>query len=435
MTGGTAGAPAVRESAARAVMLLVLTGAAFTRTWARVAGEAGWGSGSTLLLAAPLGAVLTAIALDWRRRPELPIYDRQTDKIVGTVILTIALMLQWLVLPRYAASYVLLHLDIAAAWMFLLGGCVLVFGLRRVGRYWPAWLLVVLASPGVVRLGAATLGGDTFAAVTVAVVVVLIGPAAVWLARLTGGRGRDRSRWSGPAVTPREAWRSVPLLVVVAVLLALAPLPPTVEERLGSGPAGLSGSGQGIPAGWTERSLEDFPWAARMYGPGATLHRQFIRATAPRAEWDALRRPRQAVVQTLTVDDPGLFDAYPIEMTYDLGSARISPPESVELTRGVTGRYRTVIDDERLLTWSLLSFVWTRSGDRVQRVSILTVDDHEYDAEFPRTVPGTRSTFGRMISLLLRGKGSITAEDTEGKDRDLLTELARDLVETQWMTQ
>lgn len=431
----TAGASAVRESAARAVMLLVVTGAAFARTWVRAAGEAGWGSGSTLLLAAPIGAVLTAVALDWWRRPELPIHDRQTDKIVGTVVLTIALMLQWLVLPRYAASYVLLHLDIAAACLFLLGGCVLVFGLRRAGRYWPAWLVVVLAAPGVVRLGVATLGGDTLAVGTVVAVVVSIGPAAVWLARLTGGPARDRSRWSGPAVTRREAWRSVPLLVVVALLLSLAPFPPTAEERLARGPSGPPVPGQTVPSGWTERALEDFPWAARMYGPGATLHRQLIRATAPRAEWDSLRRPRQAVVQTLSVNDPGLFDAFPIEMTYDLGSARISPPESVELTRGVTGRYRTVIDDERLLTWSLLSFVWTRSGDHVQRVSILTVDDHEFDAEFPRTVPGTRSTFARMISLLLRGQGSITAEEPEGKDRELLTELARDLVETQWTTQ
>lgn len=435
----TARRSAIVETAARGALLLVLAGVAFARTWSRVVGEVGWDSGSTLLLAAAVGAVLTAVTLHVRGRPELPIHDRQSDKIVALVVMTIALMVQWLVLPRYASIYILLHLDVAAAWTFLVGGCVLVFGLRRTGRYWPAWLVLYVASPAAIRLGVATLGGGTLAIVTVVVVVTSAGPVAVivagWARDRREGARRDRTRWAGPAVTRREAWRSVPLIIAVAVLLGLAPLPRTAEDRLAQGPPITALEGQVIPTGWTERAIEDFPWASRIYGPGATLQRQLIRADAPRDDWDRLRRPRQAMVQTLTVSHPGLFDIYPIEMTYDLGSARVSPPTNIELTPGLIAQYRTVIDDEQLLTWSLMSFVWTRPDDRYQRVSLLTVDNHEYDAEFPRTVPGTRYMFSRIASLLLRGRASIVVEDSEPKDLNLLTELGQDLVEAQWTTQ
>lgn len=439
MTTRAAGRPAVAESAARATLMLVLVVAAFSRTWVRLLVEAGWGWGNLLLLAAPAGAVLTAATLIWRRRPELPIHDRQSDKIVGTVILAIALMIQWLVVPRYASSYVLLHVDVAAAWAFLLGGSVFVFGLRRTGHFWPAWVLLAVASPGAIRLGTYLLGGGLWGVVVVVSAVLFTAPVAVVLAGKIRARGRggarDRTRWTGPAVSAREAWRSVPLVVAVAVVLALAPLPQTAEDRLVQGPPGPVGAGQVIPAGWTERTVEDFPWAPRMYGPTATMQRQLIRADASRADWDALRRPRQVVVQTLTVTDPGILDAFPLEMTYDLGTARVSPPSSVELARGVSSRYRTVVDDERLLTWSLMSFVWELPTGRVQRVSLLTVDNHEYDAQFPSTVPGTRSTSARLISLLLRGQASITAEDPQQKDMDMLTELGSELVEAQWTTQ
>ncbi|MBB1031817.1 hypothetical protein G6027_13150 [Dietzia sp. SLG310A2-38A2] len=233
-------------------------------------------------------------------------------------------------------------------------------------------------------------------------------------------------------VARREAWRSAPLLVVVAVLLALAPLPPVVSDRLSPGPPGLAGAGQVIPSGWQELEAVDYPWAERMYGPSATLQRQMIRATRIRADWDQLLRPRVAAVQSLTVDQSGVLDLFPLDMTFDLSQARVSPPRTVPLNREVSARYRTVIDDENLLTWSLMSFIWTRAGDRVQRVTIITVDNHEFDAEFPQTVPGTRSTFSRLMNLLLRGAGAVTDTNPQDKDLDMLTELATDLVEAQW---
>lgn len=432
MTEGVSRRRALADTAARAAFVLVLTVLTFARTWSRVLGETGWGAGSPLLLAAPAGALLTAIAIVWSRGAELPIHDRQSDKIVGTVIMALALMLQWLVLPRFEGTYVLLHLDVAAAWAFVLGGCVFLFGLRRTGRFWPAWVLLAIASPGALRLAVYYLGGEPGATAAVAGLTVAVGPAAVGITAALRSGTRARAPWPGPAVSAREAWRSAPLVAGVAIVLALAPLPAVAEERLGEGPTSPAGVGQTIPAGWTERTTEDIDWAPRVYGPGSTLHRQLIRADEPRSEWDLLSRPRQAVVQTLTVDNAGLFDAFPIETSYDLGSARVSPPEAVDLGNGVDARYRTIVDEKLLLTWSLMSFVWERSEGRVQRVSLLTVDNHEHDAEFPRTVPGTGSTLGRLLSLLLRGQGAVVADDAERKDLGLLTELGRELVAAQW---
>ncbi|MFN3339428.1 MAG: hypothetical protein ACK40Z_06995 [Dietzia sp.] len=441
---------------ARWALLVVLAGAGFHRSWMRIAEEVVAGAGSEVLLAAPVGAVVTAVAFHLLRRPELPIHDRQSDKIAGTIILAIALMIQWLVLPRYTTTYVLLHLDFVAAWLFLLGGSVFFFGLRRSFRYWPAWLLLAVAMPGALRLLVFALGGGQGAQVAVMALVVLVGPVMILgpgtIRRLVrgagsgaGGRQRPggptegRERPGGPprkelVVSPREAWRSAPLIIVVGVLLGLAPLPQSLGERVAEGPSSTSGTGQVVPPEWRELVSIDYDWAEQMFGPTATLNRQMIRSSTPRADWDPLLRPRVAAVQTLTVPNAGVLEVFPLEMSYDLSSARVSPPTPVDLGHSVTARYRTVIDDSNLLTWSLLSFVWQRSDDRVQRVTVLTVDNHEYDAEFPETVPGTRSTISRLVSLLLRGSAAVTDTDPQVKDLEMLTELGTELVEAQWTT-
>ncbi|MDX2355919.1 hypothetical protein [Dietzia sp. PP-33] len=432
------------DHAARWALLTALLAAGFHETWLRVVREQAAGAGSGVLLAPILGAALTAVALHLRRRPELPIHDRQSDKIAGTIVLAIALMVQWLVLPRYTGSYVLLHLDVLAAWVFLLGGCVFLFGLRRTGAFWPAWIVLVVVPPGAVRLASYALGGSGTAQIVVALLVVLTGPVVVAAPALLGRvRHRDRGSSDGgghararrTVVYRREAWRSAPLLVVVALVLALAPLPPGVSERLATGPPTLDGPGQVIPEGWQELETVDYPWAGRMFGPSATLQRQMIRATRVRADWDQLLRPRVAAVQSLTVAGTGVLELFPLEMTFDLSAARVSPPRTVDLGRGVTARYRTVIDDENLLTWSLLTFAWSRDRGRVQRVTLITVDNHEFDAVFPPTVPGTRSTFTRLANLLLRGSAAVTDTNPQDKDLDMLIELGTELVRAQWTGQ
>ncbi|MEH6821666.1 hypothetical protein [Dietzia psychralcaliphila] len=442
--GLSLGAPRL-DHAARWVLLAALLTIGFLETWVRIVLEQGAGAGSAVLLAPVLGAALTAVALTLQRRPELPIHDRQSDKIVGTTVLTIALMVQWLVLPRYAGSYVLLHLDVLAAWVFLLGGCVFLFGLRRTGAFWPAWI-VLLVPPGAVRLASYAFGGGEWSQVAMAAFVAVVGPVAVSapgvVRRLrrpdpggAPGSHGGHSRSPATVVSRREAWRSAPLLIVVALLLGVAPLPQGIADRLAVGPPALDGPGQVIPEGWQQMDTVDYPWAGQLFGPSATLHRQMIRATRVRADWDELLRPRVAAVQSLTVSDTGVLEVFPLETTFDLSEARVSPPRTVDLGREVTARYRTVIDDGNLLTWSLLTFVWSRSGDRVQRVTLITVDNHEFDAEFPETVPGTRSTFARMVNLLLRGSAAVIDTNPQDKDLDMLIELGTDLVEAQWTSE
>lgn len=434
MTAQAGASLRVLESVARGLVILILLGVAFRGTWLQLVGETGTGTGSTLILAPAVGALLTLLTLIWRRGSELPIHDRQADKIVGVVLLALAMMVQWLVLPRYASVYVLLHIDVTAAWLFGMAGCVFLFGLRRTGAFWPAWLVLVLPVPGAMRLAIYLLGGGDGAAIAVVAFVVLVGPSAVLLARITRG-WPVRIRWTAPAVTPQQAWRSVPLLVAVTLVLALAPLPLVAQDRMSQGPPGQATPGMTIPSGWIQLESVDYPWASRMFGPSASLQRQLIRAENPRPDWDQLARTRQAIVQTLTVPRAGIFDTYPLEMIYDLRNARISPPTPVELPRGVSARYHTVVDDGLLLTWSLLTFLWARSPDEYQRVTLLTVDNHEFDAVFPEAVPGTVSTPGRLLSIQLRGSGSVTADNQQQKDLEMLTELSGDLVEAQWTTQ
>lgn len=419
------------ESVARGLVVLVMVGVAFSPTWARLLGEVDTGAGSWMVVANPAGALATLVTLQGHRRAELPIHDRQSDKIVGTVIVAVALMVQWLVVPRYGRLYVLLHIDVTAAWLFGLGCSVFVFGIRRTAAFWPAWIVLFIPTPGALRLIAFLLGGGQVAQIVVVSAVILAGPVAVWVYRTVRG-WPGHSHWTGPAVSAREAWRSVPLLVAVTVALALAPLPATARTHMAEGPPTLTGKGQVVPEGWRELSTAEYPWAERMYGPSSTLYRQIIRAREPRADWDALSRPRQAAVQTLTVEHPGLFDAYPLEMIYDMRGSRLSEPIPVELPRGVSARYTTVVDDEKLLTWSLLTFVWSRGEDRYQRITILTIDNHEQDAEFPPAIPATVSVSERLLALQLRGAGAVTAVGTQQKDLDMLTELGGDLVEAQW---
>src|SRR3954463_6796142 len=50
----------------------------------------------------PTVAILVAVGVTRRHRTELPIHDRQTDIIVGTMGLVLALLIQLVLLQRYA---------------------------------------------------------------------------------------------------------------------------------------------------------------------------------------------------------------------------------------------------------------------------------------------------------------------------------------------
>lgn len=454
---------------------------AVARSASRIVSESIGGAESTHLLVVPACAVILAIGIARRRLPEVPIFDRQSDVIVGVVLLVVAAMLRLLVVPRYANFFTLVHPDVYAAYVLAMAACVFLFGLRRTAHFWPAWAVLLVASPAVVRLAAHLAGGgDTgFALVLVPLAALCVGAGAgttrrraaglavlsaivgylvlaAWLlalgrepgpltqvlpvaaalavsvpplVRLRAAPGRRRP---DQVVARIEALRYVPLLLVLAVAFVAAPLPQALAERVAVGPPGSTDRGLVVPADWREYSSSELAWAPRMFGPGATMRQQVIRSTQSRRDWDEKGRPRMALVFTTTARSTGIFGVYPVEMTFDTRRSRISPPTTIDLPRGVSARFRTVVDETSFLTWSLLSFLWSRDDGTTQRIMLLTIDNHDYDARFPSPQPGTVSTAARLASILFRGNASVTDEFSEQKDRGMLTSLGEDLVEAQW---
>lgn len=472
------------HTSARWTVIVAATVLGYWSTWEQLLTEISRGTGGGYVLLVPPFAVLAAEGVTRRRRGELPIHDRQTDRIVGGAVLLIALAVKWLLLPRYGPNYQMMHLDVLSAWTFVIGACVLLFGLRVASRYWPVWLLLLGTSPLFYRAVLVQLGGTKFAAgflmvllgaIAIAVAVgrtrrrALIGFSATMLlglallfavttrypdarvavaqivpsgtAALVVGGAFYLYRYRGLAprtlppnpVSPREATRSVLFLVVPAALvLAVLPLPDQQLTPVSVGPPPSGTVTQVVPTGWYQIDSIDYDWPRRYFGSTAQLRRQMIRAVEPRADWDRLSRPRTVAVQTLQVRRVGVFEVYPVQTSYDLGRARVSPKIRVDLGHGVQADFFTVVDDELLLTWSLMNFIWTRGDALAQRVSLLTVDNHELDAPFPQPTPNMASNGRNLLSVFLRGRASVEDSDPEYKDLDMLTELGRDLVEAQW---
>ncbi|WP_242484611.1 hypothetical protein [Rhodococcus sp. MS16] len=78
-------------------------------------------------------------------------------------------------MPRFGDNYELMHIDVLAAWVFVWGAAVLMFGLRPVNRYWLRywliWLTPMVLSPLFYRTLAVELGGTRFAYSVIMVVV------------------------------------------------------------------------------------------------------------------------------------------------------------------------------------------------------------------------------------------------------------------------
>ncbi|WP_395705313.1 hypothetical protein [Rhodococcus ruber] len=471
------------HTSARWAIIVAATLIGYRTTWLALSEEVARGTGGGYVALVPPFAVLAAEGVTRRRRGELPIHDRQTDRIVGGAVLLIAIAVKWLLLPRYGPNYQMMHLDVLSAWLFVIGMCVLLFGLRVTSRYWPVWLLLVGTSPLAYRAMLVQLGGSKFAAgflmvllgsVAIAVAVgrtrrrALIGFGATMLlglallvvvttrfpdarvavaqivpsavAAVVVGAAFYLYRYRGLAprtlppnpVSPREAARTLLLIVPATVVLAAAPLPDQQLTPVSVGPPPSGTVSQVVPVGWYQIGSVDYDWPRRYFGSTAQLRRQMIRAVEPRADWDRLSRPRTVAVQTLQVRRVGVFEVYPVHTSYDLGQARVSPKIRVDLGRGVQADFFTVVDDELLLTWSLMSFVWTRGDALAQRVSLLTVDNHELDAPFPQPTPNMASNASALLSVFLRGRASVEDSDPEYKDLDMLTEVGRELVEAQW---
>lgn len=435
----------------------------------------------------PTAAVLAAIGVARRHRNELPIHDRQTDIIVGTMGLVLALLVKDVLLDRFALYFHLLRLDLMSMWLFVLSSSIVLFGLRPVSRFGLVWVLLFMVFPLPYYLVVVLLGGDNVAAGagtlaiagTATAIAVgrtvrrgLIGAAlsyAVGLAALmimaaffpgapllafqqippytaiilVGIAMFVRARRGAPKrildrkiepLAAKQVWAGVPMVVAVAIGLALVHLPAQADTTVISrGAPGRLTLGQPLvaPHGWQTMGRTNFRQAHRFYGDGAVLVRQQMTADVGDPRFDKFARPRTVMVDNIVSQRPFSFDVYPARVIYGLTEARFSVTRTVDLGYGVTGELLSVVDDHLLVTWNSLRFAW---GDRSlgQRVSIYAVDNHDPNAPFPTPTGTLPSTLRTMFTLLFRGNAVLDEKAPTYKDADLLTEFGRELVAAQF---
>jgi hypothetical protein len=431
--------------------------------------------------------VLVAVGVARRHRTELPIHDRQTDIIVGTMGLVLALLLNGVLLQRYAFYFHLLRLDLVAMWLFVLSACIVLFGLRpaaRFARVWvmvlllvfpmPYYALVIILGGGKVAAGAGTL---LISAVGIGIAVGrtstrgLIGSIVAWAVGalvlivmthffydapllafqlipavttvcvvgcgffLHAGRGMPK-RLLDRKVEPlaaRQVWAGVPVVVVVGIALAFMHLPPIVGVTpITADARGVLRQGQPliVPPGWQVTSERQVGWVHQVHGTGADLIRQQFTADTGNPQWDKLGRRRTVMVDSITSRRPFSFNVFPARVLYDVAASRVSAPRFVDLGSGVKGQIVSVVDDELLVTWNALQFTWGNE-QIAQRVIIFAVDNHDAGAPFPEPSGGALPTMVTLLTIMLRGNAADTDRAPTFKDAELLTQFGRALVVAQ----
>lgn len=370
----------------RWALIAAATGVAFHQSLASLADLTRHGSLSAYVWTVPAAAVLVAFAVARRRRTELPIHDRQTDIIVGIMAMGIALLIQWVLLPRYDLYFYLLRLDLVAMWLFVTASAVLLFGLRPVIRFAWVWGMLLMVFPLPYFLAVLTLGGGSIAAGAVTLLIAGLGAgialgttyrrgtlasAAAWMigfavlgvisaffsaAPLTvyqqvpalsallavGAAGYLLARRGQPKkvldrkiepLAAKQVWAAVPLVIAAAVALAQFPLPSSpiavIHPRPISSPL-VEEMSLVAPPGWATQSIERFD-VGRMFGSGAVLVRQRIVADVGNPRWDKFARPRTLIVDSTVSSRPYAFRTFPARVLYGLTAARISEPRSVQL--------------------------------------------------------------------------------------------------------
>jgi len=429
-----------------------------------------------------LAVAFAAVAVARRQPVELPIHDRQTDIIVGSLVLVLAILVQGVLLERYSLYFLLLRIDLFAMGAFVLGASILLFGLRPVSRFAWVWALPLVMVPLAYQITVILLGGTRVAAgaatvlIAAAATAIAVGrtrrraaigtvsalgiglaflavmavytPNAARLAFqmvpatlsmfLIGGilylharRGRPKrllERTIRP-LTTRQVWAGVALALAVAVALSLVNLP-----KPGIAPTWVSGMSFGrpltAPPGWHVSAEREYAWVRRFHGQRAVLIRQRIVADTADPRWDTLGRPRTVMVDTTNTWRPISLEVFPATIPYDESSSRISDPRPVDLGHGITGALVNAVNDKLFLSYDILIWTW-RNQDSAQRVILISVDNHDADAQFPEPGGGFGATLRTMLDVLFRGSVVTSDRDPAFKDAGLLTEFGRELVDTQ----
>ncbi len=467
----------------RWVYVAVLTVIAFHASLLSVFELALRGALGGYVVLVPVAAVLAAIGVARRNRTELPIHDRQTDVIVGSMGLVLALLLHAVLLQRYAQYFNLMRLDLVALWMFVISASVALFGLRPIMRFAWVWALLFMVFPlpyylMVILLGgsriAAGIGTMTIAGMAIGVAVgrhfargfygslggwavglaILAGLAvlapnaplsvyqfvpplvsiclvgtALFLFSRRGAPKRVLDRKIEP-LAANQVWSAVPVVLVIAILLSLVRLPVSIFAPPLRVDAMRFDSALAAPAGWHIQDTRAYPWVSRMYGADANLVRQRVVADIGDARFDKFGRPRNLVVDALTTYRPFSLNVYPTRMLYRIEGIRTSYVKPVDLAYGVKADLYSVIDDKLLVTWDVIQWTWT-NGQVAQRVVIVAVDNHDDNAPFPQPTGGVGPTLNSMFTVLFRGNSVELSADAEFKDDVLLIEFAHALVRAQ----
>lgn len=469
--------------ALRWLFIAAATALAFHDTLASVADTVRSGGLNSYVVLLPPACLMAAIGVARRNRSELPIHDRQTDIIVGLMGLGLAMLLKGVLLGRYTQYFHLLRLDLVAMWMFLISACVVLFGLRPVYRFRWVWILLLAVFPLPYHIGAIRLGGTRVAAGLVSLLIAALATAVM------NGHGSRRS-WIGfggawavgiavlagmrvftpdaslvmyqviPALTAivsvsavlfvqaqrggplrlldrkveplaaAQVWAGVPLVLVVACALAFMPLPDHILPTKSELEQVSFGSPLPAPAGWHLTDTREYPWVSRVYGPGAKLIRQKFVADRSNPQWDKLSRPRAIVVDSVTSARPFAFQTYPAKVLYHVSGIRQSTPREVDLGHSVTGSLASVVDDNILITWNALDWVWGNSRS-AQQVTVFAVDNHEPDAPFPQPTGALAPTLNTLFTVLFRGNSAAADLTPSFKDADMVTEFSTKLVAAQ----
>lgn len=471
----------------RWALIVACVGVAFRDSIVNVAHTAYVGGAGGYVWVVPMAAILASIGVARRERTELPIHDRQTDIIVGSMGLVLTLLITGVLLPRFDLYFHLLRLDLLAMWLFVLSATIVLFGLRPVLRFRYVWALLFMVFSLPYHLAVIAFGGGKFAAGASTIIIAaiatgiavhtsvrraVIGSLYAWAVgfavlllisvafkdapmlvyqevpvlvaitvvgifmffRARHGKPKKIFERKVEPLAAHQVWSGVPLVVGVALMLAFIPLPAgaTATQLTRSAPSALvSGRPLTVPSGWSQTDETRHRGMGRFYAENAVLLRQRMVADTADPRFDKLARPRTVVVDNIVSPRPFTFDVYPGRVIYNMTGARLSETRPVDLGYGVTGQLLSVVDDNLLVTWNSLRFTW---GDNrmAQRVTVFAVDNHDADAPFPEPTTEMVSTLRTMFTLLLRGNAVLDQTIPSFKDAGLLTEFGRALVAAQF---
>lgn len=469
----------------RWAIILAATGVAFHSTLLALVREMATGNLMVYQPIAVLGAIMVALGVLARDHAQLPIHDRQSDGIVAVILLALAWVVQYKLVPRFSDVYLTLHLDLLALWMFLFGSCVLLFGTRPTLRHRGSWMILLAIFPFPIRVFTLLLGGTAVSASVVVIGVavasaalaagpnlsrVLIGTITASLAGATtlvllaqlfatappplvvAGPAFAAGLASGIAlylddvrrfgvtnnlirlptrpVVASGSWRIVATIALATASTALVTVPSGDIRAPRPIVAGLATGSPAVPDLWDQTDLIRYDFAGRLYGKKGTMTRQRFVARFADPAYDAEGRRRVIVADTITTQRPILLSVYPVYMVYDLSGVRLSSNVPVALGNGVTGQLGTLVDDKRYLTYTRLTWRWS-DGPMAQSIQLLAVDDHRDGAPFPSPELTPISTAGDILAILLRGNTIARDERPVFKDRDMLTTAARSMVDQQ----